>query len=447
MIYRTVAIIPFFAFYIIYFGKAILQKKKGIKTDQLGNGKHKLKNFEFWLKLTSVALPVAELCSIIIGRSYLGIMWKVIGAYFAFTADAIFLLSVVCMKDNWRAGVAKADTGRNLVDSGIYKFSRNPAFLAFDLMYIGMALMYCNAVIIVLTVFAILMFHLQILREEKYLSGVFGSDYTEYKKNTGRYFGYFKARSRFMNIRMLLYLILIIWSAFYFVTILIYAGPFLSWNWLWILIGGFAFVRFSMLKREIEGKNKLRIPKWIKIIYYTCFSLALAFFLFIEGNVVLAMNVSPKDNLDYVIVLGAGLVGETPSNPLRARITEAYTYAINNPDTVIVASGGQGFGESISEAECIKRELVKKGIDENRIILENKSTSTIENLRFSKPLIGDDDASVGIITNSFHEYRAMMIAKKEGYKNIHSVPGQTLYPVGVHYTVREFFGVVRFLMD
>ena len=69
MIYRTVAIIPFLAFYIIYFGKAILQKKKGIKTDQLGNGKHKLKNFEFWLKLTSVVLPVAELCGIIIGRS------------------------------------------------------------------------------------------------------------------------------------------------------------------------------------------------------------------------------------------------------------------------------------------------------------------------------------------------------------------------------------------
>lgn len=447
MIYRTVAVIPLIIFYAIYFIKFLKLKKNGIQVVKSEKGIKRYKSFEFWMSLTTLALPVVQLASIILGRSYLGIMWKVIGAYFAFTADAVFLLAVTNMKDNWRVGLVSEDSDRKLVQKGIYRFSRNPAFLAFDLMYVGITLMYCNIVIIVLSVLGIIVLHIQIKREEKFLLILFKDGFEEYKKNTGRYFGYKKSGKAFINVRMLLWLILFIWSCFYFVTIAIYAGPFLSWIWLWLLIGGFAFLRFTMLKREAEGKNRIKIPKWVKVIYYVLFVSCLSFFIFIEANVIASMNAKPKENLDYVVVLGAGVVGTTPSNPLRARINEAYEYANANPDTIIVASGGQGFGEKISEAECIKQELEKRGIDGERIMLEDKSTSTIENLRFTKEIINDDNASVGIITNSFHEYRAMLIAKSEGYNDVHSVPGQTLYPVGVHYTVREFFGIVRFLMD
>jgi len=141
------------------------------------------------------------------------------------------------------------------------------------------------------------------------------------------------------------------------------------------------------------------------------------------------------------------LNGTVPSNPLVKRIEEGYDYMSDNPDTILIASGGQGFNESISEAECIKRELVKKGVDKERILLEDRSTSTIENLKFSLKIIGRNDLKVGIVTNSFHEYRALMIAKEAGYENVYPVPAKTLFPVGIHYMVREFFGVVRFKLQ
>ena len=119
----------------------------------------------------------------------------------------------------------------------------------------------------------------------------------------------------------------------------------------------------------------------------------------------------------------------------------------DNPDTMLIASGGQGFKESISEAECIKRELVKMGIPEDRIILEDRSRSTVEKLKYSLQIIKDKDARVGIITNSFHEYRAGIIAKDVGFTNAYPVPATTLMPVGIHYMLREFFGVVRLFMD
>ena len=83
-------------------------------------------------------------------------------------------------------------------------------------------------------------------------------------------------------------------------------------------------------------------------------------------------------------------------------------------------------------------------MNESRIILEDKSTDTEENLKNSLVIIGDEDAYVGIISNGFHEYRAMSIARNVGYNNVHSVPAVTLFPVGIHYTVREFFGMVEF---
>ena len=102
--------------------------------------------------------------------------------------DLIFLLSVLSMKDSWRAGIPDQDR-TELVTSGIYRFSRNPAFLGFDLMYIGVMLMYCNLLTVPLTVFAIVMLHLQILQEERYLEETFGTAYREYKRHTLRYLG------------------------------------------------------------------------------------------------------------------------------------------------------------------------------------------------------------------------------------------------------------------
>ena len=113
---------------------------------------------------------------------------QLIGFYVGILGDAIFLLSVLCMKDSWRAGIPDNDK-TELVTTGIYRFSRNPAFLGFDLMYVGVLLLYGNLLTLGFSVFAIVMLHLQILQEKRYLVNTFGAQYQEYCRHVFRYLG------------------------------------------------------------------------------------------------------------------------------------------------------------------------------------------------------------------------------------------------------------------
>ncbi len=244
-----------------------------------------------------------------------------------------------------------------------------------------------------------------------------------------------------------IYSAMAIWSFVYFFVCVIYAGIRLSWVWLWLLICLFCVIRVIMLRAEVKGKPLVRIPAAVRAVYRGLFVAGLVFFLVVESWIVDAMTADPPRDLEYVVVLGAGLRGKDPSNTLRMRIKRAAEYMEENPDTMIIASGGQGPDELISEAECIRDQLVNNyGCDPERIILEDRSRDTEENLYNSLVIIGKADVPVGIITNSFHEYRAMRIAEHSGYANVHSVPATTLLPVGIHYLVREFFGVVELMI-
>ena len=110
------------------------------------------------------------------------------GTLLGIAGDIIFAIAVVTMRDSWRAGIAEEDN-REMVTSGIYKISRNPAFLGFDCVYLGILLMFFNWILLFFSVFAVAMLHLQILQEEKYLPAVFGEDYISYKKCVCRYLG------------------------------------------------------------------------------------------------------------------------------------------------------------------------------------------------------------------------------------------------------------------
>ena len=113
---------------------------------------------------------------------------QLIGCCVGILGDTIFLLSVLCMKDSWRAGIPDKDK-TELVITGIYRFSRNPAFLGFDLMYVGVLLLYGNLLTLSFSAFAIVMLHLQILQEERYLVNTFGAPYQEYCRHVSRYWG------------------------------------------------------------------------------------------------------------------------------------------------------------------------------------------------------------------------------------------------------------------
>lgn len=154
-----------------------------------------------------------------------------------------------------------------------------------------------------------------------------------------------------------------------------------------------------------------------------------------------AVNSPPPKN-STVIILGCKVKGERPSLMLNKRINAAYEYLSANPDAMCIVSGGQGSDELISEAECMKRVLVEKGIAKERIIMEDKSTSTDENLRFSLEIMQKNglNGSVTIVTSEFHQLRAKMIASNYHLKS-YAVSAPTAWYLLPTYWVREWFGV------
>lgn len=175
-------------FYGVYLGKQLILRKHSINCVEMGKGKErKVNRVETIMGIATVGIIVAQLLSILMGWNHMPAGARFTGFLIGMLGDLIFLLSVVHMKDSWRVGIPEEGKTK-LVTTGVYSFSRNPAFLGFDLQYIGLLLMFCNLLTAGFTVFAMIMLHLQILQEEEYLRKAFGHEYQEYcRKVPGRY--------------------------------------------------------------------------------------------------------------------------------------------------------------------------------------------------------------------------------------------------------------------
>lgn len=160
------------------------------------------------------------------------------------------------------------------------------------------------------------------------------------------------------------------------------------------------------------------------------------------GCIVNACMKKPAENATAV-VLGCRVYGERASLSLVERLEAAYDYLEEHPDAVCVVSGGQGSGEDISEAECMYRWLVNKGIDAARIYKEDKSTSTEENIAFSKEVIQENglNKNIAIVTSEYHTYRAGVIAEENGL-SFGSAPGHTAIWLFPTFYVRELYGIL-----
>ena len=187
--YRLLALFVLAVFYGIYLVKQWRQKRHGIQTMQIGRGKDtQTHTVETLMGIATVGIIPAQLLSITFDWSHLPANARFTGFCVGMVGDLIFLISVLCMKDSWRAGIPANDK-TELVTGGIYAYSRNPAFLGFDLQYIGVLLMFCNLLTATFTVFAVSMLHLQILQEERYLTATFGAEYLKYHHQVLRYLG------------------------------------------------------------------------------------------------------------------------------------------------------------------------------------------------------------------------------------------------------------------
>ena len=188
--FQILAGVLFAVFYIVYYGKQVMMRKKGITTNQLAQQKQ---GREKWIAqgmgLATLAVCLGDLAAIAWNITGLPVWARWAGAVVAALGDLVFYLSVHTIGDSWRAGVSSRQE-TDLVTGGIYSVSRNPAFLGFYLHYIGLLLLFFSWWLLALTVLAIVFLHLQIIWvEEPFLPKTFGKAYTDYAAHTGRYFG------------------------------------------------------------------------------------------------------------------------------------------------------------------------------------------------------------------------------------------------------------------
>lgn len=211
---------------------------------------------------------------------------------------------------------------------------------------------------------------------------------------------------------------------------------FLAW-------GGLA-AAFGMVSLVLAHREWVAIlPHWFKICFTVCAVAAVLFFTAVEGLIFSGFGAKAQPGADYVVVLGAQWKQSGPSYVLQKRLDTAAEYLQQNPETVAVVSGGQGSNEPISEALGMKEYLIKAGISQERIIMEDQSTNTYENLLYSGLLLDKGNARVVIVTNNFHIFRAVHIAQKQGYRHTEGLAAPSFPGMLPNNLLREFFGVVK----
>lgn len=197
---------------------------------------------------------------------------------------------------------------------------------------------------------------------------------------------------------------------------------------------------------ELYKKENLLyyLPIWLRKSIAGFITIGLSIFIIIEGTILYHSQNSTQQVSDYIIVLGAKVNGTSPSKSLRYRLDAAINYLSVSPHATIIVSGGQGPGEDDSEANIMKQYLINHGVEESRIITEDKSTNTVENLTFSKKIMDakKQTYTVTIITNGFHTYRAKYIANALNM-DAKTYSAKEDGPSVLHYYVRECFGVLK----
>ena len=156
----------------------------------------------------------------------------------------------------------------------------------------------------------------------------------------------------------------------------------------------------------------------------------------------------PTDQPSTVVVLGCLIRGDQPSLMLRRRLDRALELLEENPQVVCILSGGQGAGEDYTEAWVMEKYLLDKGVDSRRLYREERSTSTAENLRFSAQIQREEGLPdrLAIATDGFHQFRAALLARREGYSQLYALPSGTPWGLVPCYWVREWFGLVKELV-
>lgn len=228
----------------------------------------------------------------------------------------------------------------------------------------------------------------------------------------------------------------------YFAGYVAYVGINNSFTFFWLAFGIFA-IGVGIVHRICQKKSNIWITR-AEYAFYAVFTCVLLVFLVVLGLIIKESRETPDTQADYIVVLGAHVYGERMSANLKYRVQVAYDYLEKNASTKVILSGGQGSGESITEAEAMRRYLIEKGISSERILLEDASRNTEENIANSMKLMKNTKSRVIIVSNDFHVYRAVGIARKLGLSNVWGLGSKTHWYTAVNCYTREVFAVLKY---
>ena len=199
---------------------------------------------------------------------------------------------------------------------------------------------------------------------------------------------------------------------------------------------------FPKVNEMIAGMWRTRAGRLFLCVAGAAAAAVLITVIVITGQMIHAAKNTP-DGSETVVVLGCRVYERGPGRLLVRRLEAAYEYLKENPDAKCIVSGGQGSDEPEAEAECMYKWLVAEGIDGKRIFKEDKSSSTLENLQFSKALAEREglNTDMAVVTSEFHCYRAFMIGRSLGISTA-CIPAKTPGWMLPSYYLRELYGVV-----
>ena len=226
----------------------------------------------------------------------------------------------------------------------------------------------------------------------------------------------------------------------YFLCIAFLVGHGTNFYFIWLILGVAVMVFAILLER---GFFITHFPLWIRRTFVILVCMGVMIFVIVEGFIISGFSEKGQPGADYVIVLGAQMKAGGPSKALQYRLDEAIRYLNENPASKVIVSGGQGADEHISEAQGMYEYLVERGIAKERIIKEDRSVNTTQNLAFSAEYLDKEQDSVAVVTNNFHVFRAVKIAEKAGYQNVYGIAAKGEPFLKFNNMMREFFGVMK----
>lgn len=205
--------------------------------------------------------------------------------------------------------------------------------------------------------------------------------------------------------------------------------------------------------QSYQGKRAKRLLKRLLTAVLTLILIGMLAFFILLGIVLAGSHDQVSGQPSVMIVLGCQVRPDGPSILLQDRIDEAAAYLLDHPEVTVVASGGQGPDEPMSEARAIRDALVEQGVEAERILREEASHNTVQNLRYSKALLEeagiDTSGGVLVVSNGFHLARVRMLAERCGFGQVSTLAApESHLPSRLAMYIREPLALVKsFLLD